>query len=127
VAAEHLDQSSWPSLAQSLAQQLVRLRDGQFVTLEAPSGAFVQALSLGPGLYLECVGSTSFGGGYPWDAVAEEALAALGWTRETQFGNAVYRADVSIDASAAAAGILVPTLRDVAGVADPAVLTVSMG
>jgi len=127
VAAEHLHQLSWPALATSLARKLGGLPDGQFVTLGAPSAAFVQALCMGPGLYLECVGSTSFGGGHAWDAAAEESLAALGWAQETQFGNAVYRVDVPTDASERAAGILVATLRDVAGIADPAALTVSMG
>lgn len=156
-----LDTPSWPAFEASLALGLAQLADGEFVSIAdgrfvpepaperglfrrvfggknlADGGAFVQARRTGHLLYVECVGSRSFGGRHAFSPQQESELAGLGWVRRPELaGEKVYVIDaadpdlighVPIGESTAAASAMVATMHEVVGVEHPRDLDLTRG
>lgn len=157
--AAALATSSWSAFETTLALRLgpvgdgefVSIADGRFVPEPAPkrglfgrvfggddpvdAGAFVQAQRTGDLLYVECVGSRSFGGRHAFTPQQETELAGLGWVHRPELaGDKVYVIDtadpelvghVPVAEKAAAASVMVATMRDVVRVEYPGELDVT--
>lgn len=161
MAESDIDTWSWTALEVSLAAHLKHLDDDQFVSISdrplhpAPGpkpgllgrlfgrralfdgGAYVQSHRSDEYLYVECVGSRSFGGRHAWTPEQEADLERLGWVhRPDSIGEKVYvigtdAADrngyVRIGDAALATRLMVATLREVARVSSPTTLDVGLG
>lgn len=99
-------------------------------------GAFVQTHRTEQLLYVECVGARSFGGRHAWTPAQEAMLERVGWVhRPESIGERVYvighhpelNGYVPIGEARTVAGLMVATMRDVVGIADPASLDVRLG
>lgn len=157
-----LDTTSWTTFESTLTRRIGQLGDGEFVCIaegsfgtEPPpkrglfsrvfgnkdpvdAGAFVQAQRSEKLVYLECVGSRSFGGRHAWTPEQEAELVRVGWVHRLQLiGEKVYvmgagadpalNGHVPVGHAPAMAVLTVATMRDVVGTADPAALVVMFG
>lgn len=152
-----VDRSSWSALEHSLAVTLGALREDGFVVVEpaaarsqperrtvlqrlfrtaqVDSGPFVQARAGGGHVYVECVGTRSLGGRHAWTPAQEARLTQVGWVHVLlPFGDPVYvpaaeEPDgwLGRDAVPRAARLMVATMRDVVGVAQPASVDITVG
>lgn len=157
-----LDTTSWTTFESTLALRLGELSEQEFVSVAegsfvpeprarrglfgrmfgsdhaADSGAFVQAQRTGPLVYVECVGSLSFGGRHAWTPEQEAALERVGWVHRAELiGDKVYvmgagadphlNGHVPVGDARAVAALMVATMHDVVGAADPASLDVTLG
>ena len=162
MPATELDTTSWTSFESTLALRLGELGEQEFVSvaegLRVPepqarrglfdrmfgsdhavdSGAFVQAQRTGQLVYVECVGSLSFGGRHAWSPEQEAALERVGWVHRPELvGDKVYvmgagadpdlNGHVPVGDARGVAALMVVTMRDVVGAADPASLDVTLG
>lgn len=119
------DQPGWDGVGDDLADALVRLRRGDAILLAA-GAVFVQFIwfvhghaPAGPAVFVH---TTDGEPGSP----AEAGLAALGWARRDEEPTVAQpEVPAPLDAAAATrlADLIVRTLRDVHGVADPAAMT----
>lgn len=157
-----LDTTSWTTFESTLALRLEQLGDQEFVSIAVGSfvpepppkrglfgrvfgghepvdaGAFVQAQRTEQLVYVECVGSRSFGGRHAWTPQQEAELVRVGWVHRPELvGDKVYvmgagadptlNGHVPVGAVRAVAALMVATMRDVAGAADPSSLDVTLG
>lgn len=161
MAESDLDTSSWSAFEVSLRAHLAHLGDDQFVSISdrplhsAPGpkpgllsrlfgrralfdgGVYVQTRRSDEYLYVECVGSRSFGGRHAWTPEQEADLEALGWVHRPELiGEKVYvigtdapdlNGHVRIGEAGLATRLMVATLREVARVASPVTLDVGLG
>lgn len=160
--AAALDTTSWSAFESTLALRLGEVGDGEFVSIAdgrivpepAPkrglfgrvfggdepvdAGAFVQAQRTGDLLYVECVGSRSFGGRHAFSPQQETELDRLGWVHRPELaGDKVYLIGTTdpdlvghlplgdTAAAASAALLMVATMHDVVGVEHPSELAVT--
>ncbi|MEP6561088.1 MAG: hypothetical protein ABJD68_08430 [Nakamurella sp.] len=157
-----VDTTSWATFESTLALRLGQLGDQEFVTVAEGSfvrkpapkrglfgrvfrsndpvdaGAFVQALRSGQLIYVECVGSRSFGGRHAWTPQQEGELERIGWVHRPELiGEKVYvmgagadpdlNGHVPVGDARAVAVLTVATMRDVVGIVDPGLLDVKVG
>ncbi|MEO6999069.1 MAG: hypothetical protein ABI112_13385 [Terracoccus sp.] len=157
-----LDTTSWTSFESTLALRLGQLGDHEFVSIaegsfvpephqkrgrfgrmfggEEPvdAGAFVQAQRTEQLVYVECVGSRSFGGRHAWTPQQEAELERVGWVHRPELiGDKVYvmgagadpdmNGHVPVGDARAVAALMVVTMHDVVGIVGPASLDVTLG
>ena len=70
---------SWSALVGSLTETLAGLQPGQFLSLTASSGPWVQFIAVEGGLRAEAVGSEYLPDAAPLTLAQEQALRSLGW------------------------------------------------
>jgi hypothetical protein len=108
----------WPTFTGSLAGDLLRLREDDAVILSVVDAVYVQVIKCESALRMEVRPRPGSG----------EAVRALGWSTPAPGDGDNWSTEVAMpddrDRYRAAARLLVTTLRDVLGVADPASLRV---
>ncbi|GAB3854078.1 hypothetical protein ACFPIJ_61365 [Dactylosporangium cerinum] len=121
------DHHGWAAVGDELADALVRLRPEDAIALDG-AGAFVQFIRFGTGITVKgpsvLVHTTP---GEP-GSETEAALTALGWASSDETETmAQPEASAPLDPATATrlADVIVRTLREVRGIADPAALTYS--
>ncbi|GAA3194674.1 DUF6301 family protein [Dactylosporangium siamense] len=124
MSQEH---QGWPAVQDELADALLRLRPEDAISLDGADG-FVQFIRFGRGITVK--GPSVLVHTKPGEpgSPTEAALTALGWTPSAETETTAQpEAPAPLDQATAArwADVIVRTLRDVRGIADPATLTYS--
>ena len=117
----------WAEVADELADALVRLRPEDRTALDG-AGAFVQFIRFGTGIAVNGPSVLVHTGAGEPGSPTEAALTALGWApfdENETIGQPEAPAPLDPATATRLADVIVRTLRDVHGIADPAVLTYS--